>query len=42
MIVVLIDFRLVCEKLRILPYTDWLKIFPYADWLSYDVVRFKI
>jgi len=38
---VLIDDRLVCEKLTIFPYADYTVEF-CVNYLSYDIVRYKI
>jgi len=38
---VLIDDRLVCEKLTIFPYAECI-LNSVKDWLSCDIVRFKI
>jgi len=39
--VVLIDFRLLCEKLKIFPKQN-VSLNSVNDWLSYDIIRFKI
>jgi len=39
---VLIDYRLVCEKLAVFPYARYINLNSVSDSLSYDVVRFKI
>jgi len=38
---VLIADQLVCEKLTIFPYVDYI-LNSLSNWLSYDIVRFKI
>ena len=37
----LIDYRLVCEKLTIFPHAECM-LNSVKDWLSYDIVKFKI
>ena len=41
LIMVLIDDRLVCEKLKYF-HTQNVSLNSVNDWLSYDIVRFKI
>jgi len=41
LIMVLIDFRVVCEKLTVFPYAEYIVEF-CGSVASYDIVRFKI